>query len=68
VSDVLAAQTGKYAEDYVKAALANFCESTGDYVKRAAAARFRRVERGLYELLSILRRTSRAGLAMSGPP
>jgi hypothetical protein len=52
LSDVLAVLAGEYADDYIKTALANFCDRTGDYVKRGATARFRRVERGLYELLS----------------
>ncbi len=43
----------EYSDNYVRTALANFCEGTGNFVKAAGAiARFRRVEKGLYELCS----------------
>ena len=38
VSDVLAVLASEYADDYIKTALANFCDTTGDYVKHGATA------------------------------
>ena len=40
-----------YAPAYLSVVLANYCESTGDYVQKGTAARFRRVSRGRYVVL-----------------
>jgi hypothetical protein len=41
----------EYAENYINVVLANYCEGTGDYVKKGQRAWFRRVSKGRYELL-----------------
>ncbi len=51
VADVRGYLAGEFAENYIKTALANYAEDTGNYVHRWSEARFRRVERGLYELV-----------------
>ena len=51
VSDIRDLLDGKYAEKYLRTALANFAEGTGDYVKRWSGPRFRRVAKGLYAIV-----------------
>jgi hypothetical protein len=51
VADVAANFRGKYSPNYISVVLANFAESTGNYVKRWSRPRFRRVGHGLYELV-----------------
>lgn len=43
--------SGEFADNYLNVVLANYCESTGDYVKKGQRAWFRRVSEGRYELL-----------------
>jgi hypothetical protein len=50
VADVLDILAGDWSDNFIKTAPANFCEGTGNYVQRGAKARFRRIQRGLYEL------------------
>lgn len=40
-----------YAPAYLSVVLANYCESTGDYVIKGSKPRFRRVSRGRYEII-----------------
>jgi len=40
-----------YAPAYLSVVLANYCESTGDYVMKGSKPRFRRVSRGRYEII-----------------
>ena len=42
---------GQFADTYLNTVLANYCESTGDYVKKGQKPWFRRVSEGLYEIL-----------------
>jgi hypothetical protein len=44
---------GSYSDKYIRATLANFCEGTGNYDESGSTPRFRRIEKGLYELFSI---------------
>jgi hypothetical protein len=49
-SDLVIGLSGAFSETYIKTALPNWCES-GNYPRRGLAAVFRRVDRGLYQLL-----------------
>jgi hypothetical protein len=40
-----------YSPTYLSVVLANYCESTGDYVIKGSRPRFRRVSRGRYEVI-----------------
>ncbi len=42
----------EYPESYLRTVLANYARDTGNYVLRGMAPRFKRVGRGLYEILS----------------
>jgi hypothetical protein len=42
---------GEFAGTYLRTVLANYCEETGDYVKKGQKAWFRRVSEGRYEIL-----------------
>jgi hypothetical protein len=41
----------EFAETYLRSVLPNYCEKTGDYVKKGQKAWFRRVSEGRYEIL-----------------
>lgn len=41
-----------HTENHISTVLANYAEDTGDQVKRGRQPRFRRVGRGLYEVLT----------------
>jgi hypothetical protein len=51
VADIRGYWAGEFAENYIRTALANYVEDTGDYVHRWSEPRFRRVGRGLHELV-----------------
>jgi hypothetical protein len=42
----------QYSDNHIKTVLANYCEGTGDMVKRGHRARFQRVSKGKYSPLS----------------
>jgi hypothetical protein len=42
---------GEFADSYINVVLANYCEGTGDYVKKGQKAWFKRVSEGRYEVL-----------------
>jgi hypothetical protein len=50
--DVFECLRGEFPDKYLRVVLANNCEGTGNYVKRGQKAWFRRVSRGLYEIIS----------------
>jgi hypothetical protein len=41
----------QFCETHIATVLANYCEKTGDQVKRGRRPRFRRVSRGAYETI-----------------
>jgi ATP-dependent RNA circularization protein (DNA/RNA ligase family) len=49
--DVRKLLKGKFADTYLKTVLSNYCEGTGEYVMRGQKAWFRRVGKGLYDIL-----------------
>jgi hypothetical protein len=51
VADVRKQLEGEFSPNYIKTALANYAEDTGNYVKRWSKARFRRVKEGLYTIV-----------------
>jgi hypothetical protein len=42
---------GEFADTYLRTVVANYCEETGDYVKKGQKAWFRRVSEGRCEIL-----------------
>jgi len=48
---ILAHLGDEFADTYLRTVLANYCEGTGDYVKKGQKAWFRRVSEGRYEIL-----------------
>jgi len=50
VADIRFHFRGRFSENYIRTVLANFAEG-GNYVKRGARARFRRVGYGQYQIL-----------------
>jgi len=51
-NDILSALRDRgFALTYLKTALANYCEGTGNYVKCGTQPWFRRVSKGLYEMI-----------------
>lgn len=50
VADVYRYLQGQFAENYIRTALANYAVG-GNYAKNGSKPRFRRVARGIYELV-----------------
>jgi hypothetical protein len=50
-ADVQRQLGNQFSINYINTALANYAEETGNYVQRWSDARFRRVARGLYEIV-----------------
>jgi len=48
VNDIRAHFRDGYSDNHIKTVLANYCEDTGDQVKKGRQARFRRIARGQY--------------------
>jgi hypothetical protein len=51
VADIQRQLGNQFSLNYINTALANYAEETGNYVQRWSDARFRRVARGLYEIV-----------------
>jgi hypothetical protein len=50
VSDIRNHLGQQYSDNYLRTALANYAEETGNYVQRWSEPRFKRVGRGLYAI------------------
>jgi len=42
---------GQFSWNYLNGALGDYCEGTGDYVKKGCPPLFRKISRGLYEVI-----------------
>lgn len=49
--DICEHLNGEFTLKYLKTVLPNYCEGTGNYIKRGHPAWFRRISAGLYEAI-----------------